>query len=518
MNETCVLSRTATADDGAAAAIRPADRLPEPLERLEARICELAGHLAAATSRFLTLVAEFDARRGWAEWDMPSCSAWLAWKCQLAPGTAREHVRVARALPALPVIAADFAAGRMSYAKVRALTRIAAPDTEAGLAELAGPMTAGQLERFARAHRKVTRAKDEHAYLYRRLTWRQEEDGSLSLTVRLPPADGAVVLKALRSAVGVATVPPQAGDRAPDDAVGAADDTESARSTCTPAGLADAFVSVAAAYLGDRVRAASSTDVFQVIVHAGPEALTACAETETEPAEPVLDASVPGAIERTAGVSAETRAPTLGRPIGHPADPHRCHLEDGPAISPAVLRMIACSATVRWMLHHRDGNALDVGRRRRTPPNALTCAVRDRDRCRCRYPGCNSRSTEIHHIEHWADGGPTKLDNLMLLCKFHHFLIHDRGYGIIADGREFTFTRPTGATIPNCPALPAGAGNITGCHDADIRPDTIIPAWYGDKLDLDLAIWACFANAGTAEKRRQQEREMVALPRTASPS
>ena len=112
-----------------------------PLERLEAQICELAGHLTAATCRFLILLADFDARRGWASWDMNSCASWLSWKCQMSSGTAREHVRVARALRDLPVIRAEFAAARLSYAKVRALTRIATPATEAGLAEIAGPMT-----------------------------------------------------------------------------------------------------------------------------------------------------------------------------------------------------------------------------------------------------------------------------------------------------------------------------------------------------------------------------------------
>jgi hypothetical protein len=130
-------------------AASPAEPARVPLERLEAQICELAGHLAAATCRFLVLLADFDARRGWASWEMGSCAQWLSWKCQMSSGTAREHVRVARALRDLPVIRARFAAGRLSYAKVRALTRIAAPATEAGLAELAGPMTANQLERFA---------------------------------------------------------------------------------------------------------------------------------------------------------------------------------------------------------------------------------------------------------------------------------------------------------------------------------------------------------------------------------
>jgi hypothetical protein len=173
-----------------------------PLERLEAQICELAGHLTAATCRFLVLLGDFDERRGWASWDMSSCAAWLSWKCQMGSGTAREHVRVARALRGLPVIRGEFAAGRLSYAKVRALTRIAVPATEAGLAEIAGPMTGNQLERFARAHRKCSPAADAAARVRRRLAWRMEEDGSLSGTFRLPPLAGAVLLKALRAAAG----------------------------------------------------------------------------------------------------------------------------------------------------------------------------------------------------------------------------------------------------------------------------------------------------------------------------
>src|ERR1700759_4326456 len=181
-------------------AASPAEPARVPLERVEAQICDLAGHLAAATCRFLVLLADFDARRGWASWEMGSCAQCLSWKCQMSSGTAREHVRVARARRDRPVIRARFAAGRLSYAKVRALTRIAAPATEAGLAELAGPMTANQLERFARAHRQVTRADDEGTRVRRRLVWRFEEDGSLSGTFRLPPLAGAVLLKALRAA------------------------------------------------------------------------------------------------------------------------------------------------------------------------------------------------------------------------------------------------------------------------------------------------------------------------------
>src|SRR5258707_252050 len=169
-------------------AASPAEPDRVPLERLEAQICELAGHLAAATCRFLVLLGDFDGRRGWARWEMSSCAQWLSWKCQLSSGAAPEHLRVARALPDLPAI----------HAKVRALTRIATRETEEGRAEMAGPMTGNQLERFARAHRQVSQADDATARIRRRLAWRLEEDGSLAGTFRLPPLQGAALLQALR--------------------------------------------------------------------------------------------------------------------------------------------------------------------------------------------------------------------------------------------------------------------------------------------------------------------------------
>src|ERR1700723_2616843 len=210
-----------------------------PLERLEAQICELAGHLTAATCRFLILLGDFDDRRGWASWDFPSCAAWLSWKCQMASGTAREHVRVARALRSLPVIRAEFGAGRLSYAKVRALTRIATPQTEAGLAEIAGPMTGNQLERFARAHRQVSTADDATARIRRRLAWRFEEDGSLSGTFHLPPLQGAVLLKALRAATGDLEHPHDGQEARVSAETRTGDQAETPRAAPTPSRPAD---------------------------------------------------------------------------------------------------------------------------------------------------------------------------------------------------------------------------------------------------------------------------------------
>jgi hypothetical protein len=473
--------------DVAASAAEPAR---VPLERLEARICELAGHLAAATCRFLVLLADFDARRGWASWEMGSCAQWLSWKCQMSSGTAREHVRVARALRDLPVIRARFAAGRLSYAKVRALTRIAAPATEAGLAELAGPMTANQLERFARAHRRVTRADDAGARVRRRLTWRVEEDGSLSGAFRLPPLQGAVLLKALRAAC--AELAGQAGDLRGDVSAETraspetpAADTQAVR---TSSDLADGLVAVAESFLAGKVAGADDAEVYQVVVHAGTDALT-------EPAAPAADP----------GVSAETPAAPARVP-GDPADPARCHVGDGPAISVSTAQMLACTAALSWMTHGDAGAVLALGRRRRRPSSAIRRAARERDHCRCRFPGCESRRTDLHHIQHWVNGGRTDLDNLISLCPYHHKLVHDRGYLIAASPPGgFSFSRPDGTPLPACPPLPEPDGPIDQAHDADITPDTIIPPWYGERLDLNHAIWACFANARTKEQEPEQD-------------
>ena len=281
----------------------PGDPAPIPLERLEEQICELAGHLAAATCRFLVLLADFDARRGWASWEMNSCAAWLSWKCQMSSGAAREHVRVARALRDLPVIRAGFGAGRLSYAKVRALTRIATPETERGLAEMAGPMTGNQLERFARAHRQVTSADDAAARVRRRLAWRLEDDGSLAGTFRLPPLAGAVLLKALRAAAGDLEHPH------PDEEGSVSAETPPAGPpvVATSSGLADALLAVAEAFLAGKVAAADDPEVYQVIVHVGTDTVTTESAVTTE--STVTTAGAAG----TAGVSAET--PPAARPV-----------------------------------------------------------------------------------------------------------------------------------------------------------------------------------------------------------
>src|SRR4051794_7460239 len=134
-----------------AAALADADRLGD-------EICTLAAHMTAATCRWLLLVAEFDRTEGWGRaYGIVSCAHWLSWRCGIALGTARDQVRVARRLPGLPIITARFASGELSYAKIRALIRIATPESEETLVGLALEMTASQLEEMVTAFKESER-------------------------------------------------------------------------------------------------------------------------------------------------------------------------------------------------------------------------------------------------------------------------------------------------------------------------------------------------------------------------
>src|SRR2546429_6359925 len=133
----------------------PPDPIAE-LERLGDQIAELSAHLNAASARLLDLLREFDARGGWGN-GFSSCAAWLTWRVGLEPGAAREHVRVARALGTLPLLAQALARGELSYSKIRALTRVASPETEERLLAVARAGTAEHVERIVRGWRRVDR-------------------------------------------------------------------------------------------------------------------------------------------------------------------------------------------------------------------------------------------------------------------------------------------------------------------------------------------------------------------------
>ena len=170
---------------------------------LEKEICELAAHLAAATCRWLLLVAEFDARGGWAEWGVKSCAHWLSWRCGIGLHAAREQVRVANRIGELPLVRERFITGELSYSKVRAITRVATPETEADIVMIGRHATGAQLEKLAqRIPAGTARYDGERTSNTRARRARALLGGRRHAPVRgaASPENGALLLAAINAA------------------------------------------------------------------------------------------------------------------------------------------------------------------------------------------------------------------------------------------------------------------------------------------------------------------------------
>jgi hypothetical protein len=418
----------------------------EQMEKLGDQIATLASHISAATARWLLLIAEFDDGTGWSDGGYKNCAHWLSWRCGIAPGTARDHVRVAHGLKQRPLIAASFERGELSYSKVRALLRLDDSYSEEQLLEYAQAASAGQLERIVRGCRKVESVQGGAArqFAERELSWSYDDDGSVLLHGRLPAEIGAVVVRAIEAARDQLGPPPP---EVPEGLDGfAADEYSSPR-----ARNADALVALAESSLAERV---STADTYQVVVHVDVDAL---------------------------GVSAETS--------------DGCRLEDGEPLPSTAARRLTCDGSIVRVLE-RDGKTISIGRKTRTIPPAMRRALRMRD-LGCKFPGCTQRfHMDGHHLEHWADGGETELENLVQLCRFHHRLMHEGGFTVRLLGDDnFEFCSPNGEVIPQAPRLPRGDCRTLVASNAQRRVRaTPVALWpphsAGENVDLSWSVEA----------------------------
>jgi hypothetical protein len=177
----------------------------------------------------------------------------------------------------------------------------------------------------------------------------------------------------------------------------------------------------------------------------------------------------------------------------------RCHLADGPALAPETVRRLGCDAAVVRIVE-RDGRPLSVGRRTRTIPPALRRALRSRDDG-CRFPGCtHDRFLHAHHIQHWARGGPTALENLVQLCSYHHRLVHEGGFRVEFSGRgSVRFRRPDGRVVAPTPECRRARGPALGEQHRGrgiaVDANTCRPLSAGDRLDYGLAVEVLTARA-----------------------
>lgn len=377
---------------------------------LETEIGTVAGNVHAGTARLLALLGEFDARTGWE--GFRSCGHWLSWRTGLSRPAARDHVRVARALRSLPKIAASFARGELSFSKVRAITRIAVPETELALLHWGRHGTASQLERLVRGYRGVVVAEDPQTVHRNRELSYSFEDGFVTIRARLTPDQGEVVLRAIDAAKQTASA---AASQDPASAEAGSDATTQDE---VPFGE------------GHRIPESSHPTL-----QAGADALVRMAESFLRGG---------GALAGDDGddapvlVVVHTDEDTIGR----------CETSHGAPVPHETLRRLACDAGIVRL--HPDGT---IGRRTRVVPRWMRRAVKRRDK-HCRFPGCEMRVTQVHHIVFWSRGGPTSTRNLVLVCAMHHHLIHEGGYSLRAepDG-SLVFRRPDGALISYVPEV-----------------------------------------------------------------
>ena len=434
------------------------------LAALEADITTLAAHINAATFRLLTLIAQFDALEGWADAGCRSCAHWLNWKCGIGLGAAREKVRVANALASVPLIRAAFQKGEISYSKVRAMTRVATPETEAYLLMIAQHGTASHVETLVRKYRQVAcseeTAQANEQFAERTVTHYYDEDGTLVIKCRLAPEQGVLVIQALDAAADY--LAQEAKDVSAETLLGERerlsdgfnppirdDEIHSFTSGYPRAALrADGLCLLAEQFLAQGPNEVASAERYQVMLHVDTAALR-------------------------------------HNPGG------RAELERGPCVSAETSRRVCCDTSVVAIHEDAKGNVLDVGRKTRTIHPALRRALRARD-AGCRFPGCTAhRYVDAHHIQHWADGGKTALDNLVLLCRYHHRLLHEGGYGLAVHGKELLFTRPDGEVLSRVPSLPRPESDIEAVNEQyglAINADTAVTLWDGVPMDHHMAV------------------------------
>ena len=425
-------------------------------EQLGDEIAGLSARLNVATHQLLTHIRSFDELGGWYRQGAQSCAHWLTWRVGLDPGAAREKVRVARALGALPRIDEAFAAGRLSYAKVRAVTRVANATNEGQVLEVALVATGAQLERICRGYRKATELESEAA-ADRRVRARVLGDGLVKMEIVVSADEADILLKAIEHVREKLSRPATSESAHATTSVGIA--------TAPRPSAADALVHLAAVSLagGGQDAGVAAPERYQVIVHVDRDLMS------PEPSS-----------EATYGTTSGTTLVAT--------------LEDGTHVSSETLRRIACDGGLVAAAVDDEGAVLNVGRRTRAIPTAIRRALWIRDQG-CRFPGCaNDRFLHGHHIQHWLHGGPTSLENLLLICSFHHALIHEGGFSLrlTAEG-EVDVRTPAGARLPAQPPLAADPGPIDWRNDwwessARIDAWTATPSWGGESVDYEAAV------------------------------
>ena len=449
-------------------------------EKLGQKITLLAGQMNAGSHRLLTLISEFDERKGWSGGGTTrSCAHWLNWQCGISLGAAREKVRVAHCLAVLPLTDASFASGQISFSKVRAMTRVATPENEDFLLMIARHGTASHVEKVVAKDKSVQitdeDAREREQENERKLIYYQDQDNMWVIHAKLPPEAGALVVKAIEAVATPAQLEKQQQQQEPQKDVSAETFSEAV----------------------DAVEPSRFQDLLQ---HTRADALVAMAEhfLATANQNPQFQ-GLKGSERCQIMLHVDINTLREHGPAASHAHQH-CHMDDKHWISPKAAKRLSCDASLVTVLEDEQGRVLNIGRRARTVPAPIARALNIRDKT-CRVPGCcESRYVDAHHIKHWVDGGETSLDNLVILCRAHHRQLHQGHFTIkvekTAADQQLVFTTCSGKTLqssvfPQFPRVSAETSADALRHTAPaVNAKTCTPRWHGEDCDYGMAIEA----------------------------
>lgn len=435
-----------------------------PLERLEAEITGFASRIAAATATWLLWIAAYDRREGWASWQVKSCAHWLNWHCGVSPRTARAHVHVAHKLTQYDELRDTFLAGEISYSKVRAIARVITPENQAELLCTARDATASQLERMLNKLPNPDHVDDDgKPTTPHECRFTNNGDGTMTLSVTAPMADMAHT----RAAVNKATANTIAREQN--------DDETRTETIDRLGGLNAARASTATALLTGTLNAPLGTES-TVLVVADIETLTG-------------------------------------------QDPDGESTVDSQRVDPAVVQRLCCDGKIQAALLGHDGTETACGTETRLVPRWLRRLLQRRDHGMCQFPGCESEHRlHAHHIIHWANGGPTELENLISLCHFHHHSVHEGGWNIVTTDHGWAFYDPAGnryhvplLRLPSTGSAEFGINERSAWirHSVSERSSRQPLAGTGERADMAFAIEVLTTNAALQEQRRRNSQTTV---------
>lgn len=368
-------------------------------------MCDDAVAIAARQRRLLRFVRVFDARKAWDKDGCRNMAQWLAGHFDISVSEGSRWTEAAHALEHLPGIAAAFERGAIGLDKVLQLARFATPETERELLAYARRATLNALRRKADLASRPPLEEHTDNHHARFLEWRTINDaGAIYLEGLLPAEEGAIVTRALR--------------RIADDLP----HMPALERKVEPCDIPDWFD-------GDRAALAGDTEVVE-------DAL----EQRLADALVLLAGGAPGAgdLERATVVVSTTLAALQSEDRG-------CQIEGGGVVHPEIARRIACDSRLQIVLRDGKGAALGIGRESRVVPGYMRRELMQRDGA-CTFPGCGAkRYLQAHHIIHWEHSGRTDMDNLTLVCHFHHKLLHEHRWMVDLDDRQRArWSRPDG--------------------------------------------------------------------------